>query len=213
MILSFKITARTILHLGSELISSDGIALYELIKNSYDAGSKNVRITVINRLARSVQRDFLQAIPRAKSHAHWQKTLMEGLVEGAPETGAIRDAILSARDYDALKRAVIASNYIAVADTGRGMSLRELDSAFLTIGTRSKLIEKGQPQDGFAILGEKGIGRLSAMRLGSHLVVQTAKMTDTNWNRLVIDWSRFDHASEELLEDIRLAPVVGPAKT
>lgn len=213
LILSFKITARTILHLGSELISSDGIALYELIKNSYDAGSKNVRITVVNRLARSVQRDFLQASPGAKSHAHWQKTLMEGLVEGAPETGAIRTAISSARDHDALKRAVIASNYIAVADTGRGMSLRELDSAFLTIGTRSKLIEKGQPRDGFAILGEKGIGRLSAMRLGSHLVVQTAKMTDTSWNRLIIDWSRFDHASEELLEDIKLAPVIGPAKT
>ncbi|WP_305802181.1 hypothetical protein, partial [Thiolapillus sp.] len=37
----FKVTARTILELGSELISSDAIAFYELIKNGIDAGSKN----------------------------------------------------------------------------------------------------------------------------------------------------------------------------
>ncbi len=32
----FKVTARTILQLGGELISSDGIAFYELIKNAFD---------------------------------------------------------------------------------------------------------------------------------------------------------------------------------
>ena len=33
----FKVTARTVLELGSELISSDVIAFYELIKNGFDA--------------------------------------------------------------------------------------------------------------------------------------------------------------------------------
>ena len=37
----FKVSARTILELGSELISSDIIAFYELIKNGFDAGSEN----------------------------------------------------------------------------------------------------------------------------------------------------------------------------
>ena len=37
----FKIMARTVLELGSELISSDVIAFYELIKNGFDAGTKN----------------------------------------------------------------------------------------------------------------------------------------------------------------------------
>ena len=32
----FKITARTVLELGSELISSDIIAFYELIKNGFE---------------------------------------------------------------------------------------------------------------------------------------------------------------------------------
>lgn len=33
----FRITARTVLELGAELISSDIIAFYELIKNGFDA--------------------------------------------------------------------------------------------------------------------------------------------------------------------------------
>ena len=37
----FKVSARTVLELGSELISSDAIAFYELIKNGADAGTKD----------------------------------------------------------------------------------------------------------------------------------------------------------------------------
>ena len=33
----FKVQARTLLHLGAELISSDAIALFELVKNAFDA--------------------------------------------------------------------------------------------------------------------------------------------------------------------------------
>ena len=36
----FRISARTVLELGSELISSDIIAFYELVKNGFDAKSK-----------------------------------------------------------------------------------------------------------------------------------------------------------------------------
>jgi len=42
--MSFTFAARTILELGKELISSDEVALYELIKNSVDAESPKVRI-------------------------------------------------------------------------------------------------------------------------------------------------------------------------
>jgi len=37
----FKVKARSVLELGSELISSDVIAFYELIKNGFDAGTTN----------------------------------------------------------------------------------------------------------------------------------------------------------------------------
>lgn len=40
----FKFAARTLLELGKELISSDEVALYELIKNGVDAGSQRIEI-------------------------------------------------------------------------------------------------------------------------------------------------------------------------
>src|SRR3954464_12997603 len=46
---AFQVSARTILQLGGELISSDGIAFYELIKNAVDAGSKKVFVEVVMR--------------------------------------------------------------------------------------------------------------------------------------------------------------------
>ena len=45
--MTFKVAARTLLHLGAELISSDGVAFYELIKNGLDAGSRVVRLDVL----------------------------------------------------------------------------------------------------------------------------------------------------------------------
>ena len=50
---TFKINARMLLELGAELISSDGVALYELIKNSVDAGAKTVKIQIFNALRHS----------------------------------------------------------------------------------------------------------------------------------------------------------------
>ncbi|WP_288142432.1 sensor histidine kinase [Mesorhizobium sp.] len=210
--MSFKIAARTILHLGSELISSDGIALYELIKNSYDAGSKTVRISVVNRLARDVQRAFLQSDERSELSGAMRDRLLEGLIEGAPEREELRAQIVSAKDMRSLRDAVLASNYILVSDTGRGMTLEQIDTAFLTIGTRSKLRPDGQ-EPGVTTLGEKGIGRLSAMRLGSRLLVTTATVNDTHWNKLAIDWSRFDHKSDETIDEIQLTPEKGHNKT
>lgn len=45
----FRVMARTVIQLGAELISSDGVAFYELIKNAFDAGSPRVDIDVIVR--------------------------------------------------------------------------------------------------------------------------------------------------------------------
>lgn len=209
--MAFKIAARTILHLGSELISSDGIALYELIKNSYDAGAKNVRISVVNRLERDAQRAFLQQ-PLAYGTLDAMRTrLVANLIEGAPARDELRKEFDRATSIDALLDAVLAANYILVADTGIGMTLEQLDTAFLTIGTRSKRKSEGQ-LPGVTTLGEKGIGRLSAMRLGSRLVVTTSVAGESNWNLLKIDWSRFDHDSDQEIGEIELAPEPGPQK-
>lgn len=45
--MSFKVLARTLLELGAELISSDDIAIYELVKNALDAQSPTVTIRLV----------------------------------------------------------------------------------------------------------------------------------------------------------------------
>lgn len=44
----FSVAARTLVHLGAELITSDEVAVNELIKNSFDAESPRVKIEIVN---------------------------------------------------------------------------------------------------------------------------------------------------------------------
>ena len=95
------------------------------------------------------------------------------------------------------------------------MWAEDLEKTFLVIGTgsRKKAIEAalagGATKSPF--LGEKGIGRLSAMRLGDHLRVETAKQSDPALNFLVINWKDFNNV-DAMLDDIPVTPTIGGAK-
>ena len=95
------------------------------------------------------------------------------------------------------------------------MSLDTLNDVYLTIGTRSRLVARSQIlEDGSMrpILGEKGVGRLSAMRLGNKLRVHSTTTEDSRWNTLYIDWSIFSHDSDALLDAFHIAPQLGKVK-
>lgn len=62
--MSFRVSARTIIQLGAELISSDAVALLELIKNAFDAGSKRVTIDVVVRIPFSVVQELKERLPK-----------------------------------------------------------------------------------------------------------------------------------------------------
>src|SRR5262249_26389172 len=95
----------------------------------------------------------------------------------------------------------------------------DLREVFLTIGTRSRQkerkarLEQENDEPGQRpILGEKGLGRLSSMRLGWRLRVQTTAAREARWNLLEIDWRRFSHASDALIEEVRFEPAAGTKK-
>ncbi len=68
MAMNFRIVARVISQLGAELISSDEIALYELVKNGFDAKSPTVEINIHYRVCNSVIRTLQEpAIEMGKS--------------------------------------------------------------------------------------------------------------------------------------------------
>ena len=217
----FKVMARSVLELGSELISSDVIAFYELIKNGFDAGTKNgveIRFQIIlglrayRELTRLLLSDdtsfdlaYEQVLERLQSDAGSLYDLAQEYLDATESIEEIHAALFE----------IYALNRVTVSDTGSGMSVEDLETIFLVIGTSSR---KKEIQQAFAnderdapYLGEKGIGRLSAMRLGDRLSVRTTRAQDSHWNQLEIDWNDFADL-DAMLEDIELEPFRGKKK-
>lgn len=218
----FKVSARTVLELGSELISSDIIALYELIKNGFDAKTtsgveirfnvvlrRNAYLTLVGRAStgqvtlRSIDEDARRAI---------RTTSSPDLLAQAFE---ILDAARSMDEFVKALNDVYALNNIVVSDTGTGMSAADLNRSFLVLGTpsRKRLVDHALKNgtEKTPYLGEKGIGRLSAMRIGNRLRVETARLEDSHLNILEIDWSSFARL-DAMIEDIDIKPGKGELK-
>ena len=217
----FKVLARSVLELGSELISSDVIAFYELIKNTFDAGTKtgaDIRFHIVLGLRsyRQLHRQLCEDEPPLSAA---RDQVIEKLLSDA---GPIYDRALnylddanSLEDILLALNNIYALNRITISDTGTGMSKKDLEAIFLVIGTSSR---KKEVETALALkkanapyLGEKGIGRLSAMRLGNSLSVTTARAQDLRWNRLKIDWTMFDDL-DAMLEDIEIKASTGKKK-
>lgn len=232
--MSFKVAARAILELGAELISSDSVAIYELVKNAIDARSPDgvvINLTIV--LAHSDYVDALATIDNlieasdgrdgpvaAAEVSGLRDTIIASLLPSAPEprrTAFVR-ALEKGTTLEALKEALRSAyaenNWIEFRDSGEGMSLDDLRQAYLTVGTGARrkevaaAVAKGQAAP---YLGEKGVGRLSAMRLGSKLYVASARREDTHLNTLEVDWNEFA-IEGKLLDQIKVTPQEGPRK-
>ena len=218
----FRITARTVLELGAELISSDIIAFYELIKNGFDAGTKRgVDVKFDIALPRHVYLKLQDAIKKGGDLDGQRTSIMDAIVLGTSDTArqgiaaAIATATTLTELSEALSQAQATFNTITVTDRGSGMSMSDLEKSFLVIGTASRKREveaalaAGASESPF--LGEKGIGRLSAMRLGERLRVETARAEDATMNLLRIDWRAFGDI-DAMLDQIPVAPEPGGPK-
>lgn len=217
----FKITARTILQLGAELISSDAIAFYELIKNAFDATSKRVTVRVVSRLDYEFVLSCLEQIEEFNREEYDEddfiQTLKKNILNNANKDSHqfqfFKDRVNNADTFVKLTRAVKRANYILFSDEGEGMSLGDLEDIYLTIGTRNRRKQKANnTASNRPILGEKGLGRLSVMRLGNAVKIETTQSGNERFNELEIDWNLFSNDSDDLLESIDLEPVLGKVK-
>jgi signal transduction histidine kinase len=220
--MAFRFAARTLLELGKELISSDEVALYELIKNAVDAGSHKappgkIEIEAQVILPHSVYSQALEKLAEKVDPEDVLKDIRSGIVSTAPReakelflASLERNASRGARFQTALVSLYSQYNWIEVRDTGKGMSFRDLDEIFLTVGTRSRRSDNIR---GAQYLGDKGVGRLSTMRLGDRLLVHSTTAGQPFWGRLRINWSLFSHDSETPLEEIKVEPVKGGTKS
>ncbi|MHB0988424.1 MAG: ATP-binding protein [Bellilinea sp.] len=148
--LPFKPRARLLLLLGDQLIRDPGIAVFELVKNAYDADSPSVTVTM--------------------SHI----------------TDPSRGKII-------------------VDDAGTGMDYSTVTDIWLEPGTDYRVEQKEgiqrTPRYGRLPLGEKGVGRFAAHKLGNHIKMVTRKQA---YPEVVVEirWDEFlDH---KYLEDVRI---------
>lgn len=213
--MSFSFEARTLLELGKELISTDEVALYELIKNAVDAGSPTVEITVESRLPYTTYREAVRRLRETNSGLSEVTSFLQGkLADGlGSESENLLVALNRAADREEYEEILDDQygrlNSITIRDDGEGMSFDDLENVYLRIGTRHR---RRQNEEGETKLGDKGIGRLSAMRLGDLLTVETSKADETHWNILKVDWGLFSHAEEMLVHEVEVAPKPGRRK-
>lgn len=214
--MSFKFSARTILELGKELISSDEVALYELIKNAVDAQSPRVEINANIQLLHSDFKNVIASIEEdGMKTDEALNSVRSSLIDSKDATSVALLEDLSKVEHESeflekLKARYIEMNYIEVRDTGHGMGIDDLSNVFLRIGTDSRRKEN---LTGAKNLGDKGIGRLSAMRLGDHLHVKTSQNNDRYWNFLNIDWTLFSGDEDIDADEIHIEPRIGDEKT
>lgn len=148
--LPFKPRARLLLLLGNQLIRDAGIAVFELVKNAYDADSPHAVVTM--------------------SQIHDRE-----------------------------------NGVITVDDLGTGMDFATVTGVWLEPGTdyRAEQQRQGQRTEKFnrLPLGEKGVGRFAAHKLGSKVKLITRRQ-ECPEIIVEIDWSDFGKKKNKYLADI-----------
>lgn len=196
--LAFRAKARIVSEIGDELISSDGIALYELIKNAWDANAKSVRIRMRTPAAWAEVEDLLQQISASKSRAaiaNLRKLLAADPIAHTTTQRALRDSAESA---------FCEQSSLTITDDGEGMDRRRLVDGFLSLAStlRVGMMSSRQLENGRPTLGSKGVGRFSAKRLGRNLRVDTTTDDAAEVEHLDVDWDQYSTNSELYLDEV-----------
>lgn len=167
--LHLTVDAHVVVQLGEELISDVEQALLELVKNAYDADSKLCSILIDTAYTE-------------------QKTLVASNAPAAPVASNEQTAKIAENDqYVGL---------IRVVDDGHGMTFDAIQNGWLVVSASSKRATR----DGFKErtkklhripIGDKGLGRLSTMKLGDKIRIQTFTESEVDGIELSFKWSDF----------------------
>jgi signal transduction histidine kinase len=132
-----------------------------------------------------------------------------------PDLGVI-ELVRNAYDADAsrctvrLHKAVDPGGILVVEDNGDGMTEAEIRDGFLIIG-RSPKVSKPLTKRGRRKVGEKGLGRLAALRLGHRVELITRPRSQPGVAHVLrIDWAAYESAAS--VDEVELAIETVPTK-
>lgn len=220
----FQVHPSVLFKLGADLVTDDTQALTELIKNAYDAGSATAIVAVETqsyfrlRTGASVpEPDALEELARTQRAAtvesqvngtvdhHTKEPTSTGTDEtpsAQPVSGA--EAVKSAQALDP-----VVQGRITLRDTGHGMTEQEVIDGWLRISASQKRRRKQELKSNPALrreherypLGDKGLGRLAAQRLGQAITLTTKREGQPGVS-ITICWSDYEVA--ETLDQVPL---------
>lgn len=172
---SFVLTVHpsVVFKLGEDLITDDVQALTELIKNSYDADSAGVEVRIDTKVWTDLRRGD-EIPPDEAERFLLERNSIEkriaNLKSSEPEKIDQLEQQLRAMPEPILGR-------LEVRDRGVGMSLEDIERGWLTVSASRKreMKKRGEKTQTHSRtpLGDKGLGRLGAQRLGKVLELRT----------------------------------------
>lgn len=166
--MKFTYNPRIIRHLGYELITSDEVAITELIKNSYDAKAPNITIQFLSGLDKLDHSKLTQPIPE----------ILSNQLRGNPVPGMV----VIEDDGKGMTYSELQKGFFEVGSTIK----KEEKERF----------EETEETDDNIILGDKGIGRLAAQRIAPILIVETTTENNTKVNIVKVTWEDFINNKE-----------------
>lgn len=184
--LHLTVDAHVVVQLGEELISDVEQALLELVKNAYDADSELCSI--------SIETAYTEPKEQTKTLIS-EETLIDhaALDNGISNSGSVTSEFANKETAPKLEQRV---GRIVVSDTGHGMALEDIRNGWLVVSASAKRPEK----DGLKKrtkklnripIGDKGLGRLSTMKLGDKIKIQTFTEDEVDGLELSFNWSDF----------------------
>jgi signal transduction histidine kinase len=189
--LNFKADSHLVQVLGEQLIASERVGILELVKNAFDAGAKycSVRIEKIPNL--SAVPVSLNAFNEFEGPVIVVEDDGSGMTKEEIELGWLRPA------------STIKTNVKERLKTEREKAIREGK-----LGTYKKLLKTLKTENkGRIPLGEKGVGRFAAHRLGRCLTIKTKIAANDYEYVLKINWDDFS-ATGAAQKDLDSVPIV-----
>ena len=121
---------------------------------------------------------------------------------------AIIELVRNAYDADASRCSIVLSNVkesggtIVLSDDGSGMRREDINNGWLVLGGSGKEGNKITPRLGRRTVGDKGLGRLAALRAGVSAHMVTRHLAAEEAYAVDIDWKDFESA--RVVEDVLL---------
>lgn len=119
-----------------------------------------------------------------------------GLYSNVP--AVLSEAIANAWDADASRVDInidVENGKITIQDDGHGMSVSDANEKYLTVGYERRSSGEGTSPGGRAVMGRKGIGKLSLFSIASTVEVHSVKDDETHGFKMNIDRIRNEASS------------------